>query len=107
MIRQAQLKRIIAELRGGVDGVVYDASVCEGFATLVIDAATNDRRLRSEQGEFVGTTRESVTTLNQFVEGGAKISLSMRSDFNNTSFVINDQFFAKLFRRVEAGTNPE
>jgi maltose alpha-D-glucosyltransferase / alpha-amylase len=37
----------------------------------------------------------------------ARISISMRSDFNNTTCAIGDKLFVKLFRRIEPGTNPE
>ncbi len=107
-IRTDPLRRAIAELRGGVSGLLYDASTAENFARALIDGINRDKRFRSAGGEFVATREsEAGPSLAESAAPDARITLSMRSDFNNTTCALGDKLFVKLFRRIEPGTNPE
>jgi len=98
-MRNDKLPRIIAELRGASEGVIYDASTSLALAGPLLDAAARRWRGTTPRGVF------SAAAPGQAFAPAAAIS--MRSDFNNTSFMVDEQWFVKLFRRVEPGFNPE
>jgi maltose alpha-D-glucosyltransferase/alpha-amylase len=95
-----KLRRLIAGLRGGSDGVLYDASVAEPFASALLAAAAGNWRGRTLRSEFSARGATEIAA----AAGGP---ISMRVDFNNTSFVMGGRYFVKLFRRLEPGIHPE
>jgi maltose alpha-D-glucosyltransferase/alpha-amylase len=92
--------------KDGEYGVLYSAFWDPKFGEALLGAITKRRRIRGRGGELVG----SHTRAFRRIWGPDRPLLEpsvLRADQRNTSVAYGDRFVLKLFRRVEAGTNPE
>jgi Alpha amylase, catalytic domain len=106
----AYFGRGIARLRllgpwGGTDGVLYDAMWNPRFVRTLLSAAVR-RRPRSRTGPLQGTCTLSVERA-QSTAPPARMPISPPRDESNTTVVCGGWGVLKLFRRIEAGTNPD
>ena len=103
--RSAAPTSVIASLPGG--GALCDASADEAFQRALLALITGRRRLRDGvQGELLGvpsrTSRRALEAL------GKDVSCRVLGvEQSNTSVVYNNEFFLKLYRKVEEGENPD
>ena len=100
--RSAAPTSIIATLPGG--GCVFEARADEGFQRALLALVADRKRLRDGApgtGAVPRGTREALEGL------GAVPCRVLGVEQSNTSIVYNNQFFLKLFRKVEEGENPD
>ena len=98
---------VVARLPGeeGNEAVIYDPLFEPGFATALLSFMRAKRSIRGEAGELEGWTSREARRL-----AGSSEELepsAVRAEQSNTSVVFGDQFIFKLFRKVEAGINPD
>jgi maltose alpha-D-glucosyltransferase/alpha-amylase len=88
-------------------GVLYDAMWDRDFSWLPLNAMAEDRRFQGTTGEVVASTTSAYGDL----IGDAAVSdlepSLIRGEQSNTSVIYGDRFIMKLFRRLEAGQNPD
>jgi maltose alpha-D-glucosyltransferase/alpha-amylase len=94
------------QLPGGEEGVVYDAMWERGFCATLLDTIARRRRLRSDEGEVRALPQPLLRRLWQPSEGPLEPHI-VRAEQSNASVVFGDRFILKLYRRLEAGLNPD
>jgi maltose alpha-D-glucosyltransferase/alpha-amylase len=101
---------VICRIKGGEptrDGVLYDGIVNEEVAAALLGLIAANRRLRGERGDIGG----SRTRLFRQLAGTSDVSglkaSAVRTEQTNSGISFGDRLFFKLFRRIEAGTNPD
>ncbi len=90
----------------GEKGILHSAFANPRFRTLILNAIANGQSFEGSNGILVA----SKTAVPTHVEADFRAQLDSfvsRAEQSNTSIVFGDQFILKLFRRVEAGTNPD
>jgi maltose alpha-D-glucosyltransferase/alpha-amylase len=101
--------RVIAEVNGSSGngsepGVIYDASIDPQFATALLDMMTHHRRHHGARGELLAYSTRALSEL----RGDAALEpRALKAEQSNTSIAYGDRFILKLFRRVDAGLNPD
>jgi len=91
--------------RGPSEGVLCDAASDAGFSRLLLDSMLRRRRFRGLSGEVVAAASRSILREPRDMEGLEPSPL--RAEQSNSSLRYGNQLILKLFRRVEAGLNPE
>jgi len=88
------------------EGVVFDALNDESFRSMILEIILGEKCVRSGNGKLVGmaaaTFREQVAQL--------KIPLPSRAlsvEQSNSAIIYDGRFFLKLYRKPEAGENPD
>ncbi|MER2599334.1 MAG: putative maltokinase [Caldilineales bacterium] len=106
-LRHTRPNASIAELHSAkASGVLYDAIWDKPFATLLLEAI-------SSGGEFVGRTGKltaSPTIAYPWLRGDPREPLTphvLRVEQSNTNVRYGERMILKLFRRLEAGLNPD
>lgn len=100
---------VVAGVRPAQDGtdagVLYDALIEPRVGTALLDAIAGRRRLRGAAGDLAATPTASFRR----ERSGRDVPEPsvLRGEQSNTSVVFGDQWFLKLFRRLEGGLNPE
>lgn len=88
------------------NGVIYDASRENGLWNRLHDLIARKRRLKSEYSELEATHNRSYRR----VRGDADVDFIpsiVKSEQSNSAAILGDRFILKLFRKVDAGVNPE
>ncbi|TAM78551.1 MAG: maltose alpha-D-glucosyltransferase [Chloroflexota bacterium] len=86
--------------------LLHDATIEPAFAAALLETIGSARRLPGQQGEIVGVRERPFKRL----RGDPALPLSAlpsRAEQSNTSMVFDERLVLKLFRRVEAGVNPD
>jgi len=87
-------------------GILYDALYEKTFTAALLDAIVRRRHLNVAKGELVTVRTRAFPRIEGLAEKGPEPKV-MKVDQINTSVVYGERFILKLFRRIEAGTNPE
>ncbi|MBX3746134.1 MAG: maltose alpha-D-glucosyltransferase [Verrucomicrobiae bacterium] len=98
---------VLGEVQGadGTRGWLVDAGVGSELGRALIEAIRNRRHVRGEGGELEGSRTGVLRRL--LGEGPAPEPSPLRAEQSNTSMVYGDKLILKVFRRLEAGTNPD
>ncbi|HSU52668.1 MAG TPA: maltose alpha-D-glucosyltransferase, partial [Candidatus Dormibacteraeota bacterium] len=103
---QTVLARLLVE-KTGVEGVLHDASASEVFCEAVQDAVARRRTLDGSQGELKGVAVQAVRNPARSHADGTVQTPALKAEQSNTCVILREQYFLKLFRRMEPGTNPD
>lgn len=87
-------------------GLIYDASREHDCWVVLHDLVARRRRIRSQEGELVGWQSRAYRR----ILAGATTALEpsvLRAEQSNSAAVFGETFILKLFRRLDAGVNPD
>jgi maltose alpha-D-glucosyltransferase/alpha-amylase len=107
-IQSSQPLAVLAVLRLGVDGILYDATSRPEFALAVMQAICRNERYRLAHGEVRAISFRESSIDGSIDESEAVASIKPhRESQTHTSYLWGDRLFLKLFRRVDFGSHPE
>ena len=86
-------------------GVLYDATYDDDFRRTILQMMLRKKVFRGAKGELV--SRSLATHSETALEEGQLISRLLKADQSNTSIIYGDEFFLKMYRKIEEGKNPE
>jgi maltose alpha-D-glucosyltransferase/alpha-amylase len=108
-LRARAPQAVIAEVRDQAaarTGVLYDALWEPSVATALLEAVAHRRRFRGLAGELTATPTSAFAAARG--PAGQPLPVTVAgAEQSNTSLVIGDRLILKLYRRLEAGVNPE
>jgi maltose alpha-D-glucosyltransferase/alpha-amylase len=110
-IRSRWPEHVISEVtsagrNGDGDGILYDAVVDPDFQSALLDIIARRRRHRASVGELLPGATQAFHQLRGDPESRLEPRL-LKVEQSNSSIVYGDRFIIKLFRRIEAGSNPD
>jgi len=88
------------------EGMVFDASVDEGFGESLLVGIARHRRREGTGGELVASRTHEFKQIRGLGEGRLSSSV-LKAEQNNTFILFGDRFILKLFRRIQPGVNPD
>jgi maltose alpha-D-glucosyltransferase / alpha-amylase len=91
-------------LEQNADGAVEDAFFDVDFCRFLLDAIRRRRRFRGRSGDLIALPAPRLRQLPPDVDLTPQ---PMRREQSNTSVVFGDQLIMKVFRKIEAGINPD
>ncbi len=97
---------VIANVQVGTkEGVLYDGIYSETFRQRLFYLMSRRKKITGQNGEL--QSRYSKRLQKKFAAVDANNSKVLRAEQSNSSILYDDQFFLKLYRRVESGVNPD
>ncbi len=104
-VPHAVIARVRANGQASGESIVYDGLATTTVGTALLEAIAGRRRLRGAAGELVGAPAPAFRR----ARNGRPLPAPnvLRGEQSNTSLVYGDEWILKLFRRLEAGVNPE
>ena len=87
-------------------GVLYEAVHHASFARAMMTALRGRKTLRGEAGEIEGVRTKLTKEESRLLDPSLQPSV-MRAEQSNTSIIFGEKVYVKLFRKLEAGTNPD
>jgi maltose alpha-D-glucosyltransferase/alpha-amylase len=98
---------VIAQLNlaNGTQGLLHDALASPRFCQALLNMVMHHRRSRGIQGEVEGSR---TSALRRILGDAAPPSPALsKAEQSNSSVLYGDQLMLKLFRRLDAGINPD
>ncbi|QCR22794.1 maltose alpha-D-glucosyltransferase [Pontibacter sp. SGAir0037] len=89
----------------GQDGILYDALYSEDYRQLLLQMMAKRRSLKSDDAELVGISDKSVNA--KLKEVGQLNSRILGAEQSNTSVIYENQFFLKVYRKLDRAMNPD
>jgi maltose alpha-D-glucosyltransferase/alpha-amylase len=87
-------------------GLLYDAIFNRDFASALLTAIQNRRELRGQQGVVHGEPTRVMRSISERDDTPLEPHIS-RAEQSNSSIVYGSKFILKLFRKLDAGINPD
>ena len=88
------------------EGVLYGALGERSLCSALLEAIGRRRRFRNSGGEVAATPLGPFKRLRGPADTALEVS-RLRGEQSNTSMVYGDRFILKLFRKLDAGVNPD
>ena len=105
-LAQANPKAVIAQVKGREGaGVLYDATADDRFCQRLLDLVGGGSELKTQTGKLRGVPTSAFEALRG--EGATAPIRRGSAEQSNTTLFFGDRFLLKLFRRLDAGTNPD
>jgi maltose alpha-D-glucosyltransferase / alpha-amylase len=103
-IAQTTPAAIIARFRGSDETVLHDAIWDEKFRAQLFRAIAQRERYRGVSGEFIGNPGGTLSR-----DGASEVRQSqvLGGEQSNSSMLLDNKFFLKLYRKLEDGVNPD
>ena len=106
-LRARRPQAVVAELvAGGEQGVLFDAVQDPRFARALLSTVARRRRLAGTRGRVSGAPTRAQNHL-QTVSHSEVEPVVLGGEQSNSSLVFGTELVMKLFRRLEAGVNPD
>ena len=110
-VRSRWPEHVIAEVtssgrNGEGDGILFDAAVDPDFLSALFEIIAKRRRHRGSVGELLPGATQAFHQLRGDPESRLEPRV-LKAEQSNSSIVYGDRFIIKLFRRIEAGLNPD
>jgi len=99
--QETRIPTLIARLRDGY--LLYEPETDAKFTAALLEMIARRRTLKGEQGAVVGTASHP-RELRAAADLAAHV---LKAEQSNTAVLYGDQFFLKLFRRIETGINTD
>lgn len=87
------------------EGILYDAVFNEEFREVLLSLIAQNGEISGEKGNLTAYSGEKFEKLREDKE--ISTSEVLQGEQSNTSFLYENTFFLKLFRRLEKGINPD
>ena len=97
---------IVSEGNGGREGVAYNALLDEPVRNALLRAVASEETLPGRNSILRAARTSAFTQLLPLADGPPDSFVS-RAEQSNTSIIYRDRFILKLFRKLEAGVNPD
>jgi len=91
---------------GGPTGVLYDALADDGACQALLQAIEQNQKFSTQAGTAEAFPTEAFAEARGDVTGALKVARSS-AEQSNTSIIFGGRLILKLFRRLEAGPNPD
>ncbi len=88
-------------------GVLFDASADEGFVNALVEGMVRRRHWRAYRSELVASRSRAFPGLVPAGTGEPLRATLLRGEQSNTSINLGDRLLLKLFRKADAGVNPD
>jgi maltose alpha-D-glucosyltransferase/alpha-amylase len=106
IIKEASTAVLAKARLGDEEGILYEAVAGEGLHEALLEMIAHGRS-RKMDGGYIGIRRGARFAA---LLGGRTMPIPsrvLRAEQSNTSIVYDSTFFLKLYRRIEAGVNPD
>jgi maltose alpha-D-glucosyltransferase / alpha-amylase len=97
---------VVARTGGSAAGLLYDPTGDPAFGTELLRIMATRRRLRGEHGEVAGSLTKEFKDRRREKPKSLRPQL-VRVEQSNTSLLYGNELFFKLFRKLDAGVNPD
>jgi maltose alpha-D-glucosyltransferase / alpha-amylase len=97
---------VVARTGGSPEGLLYDPTGDPAFGTELLRVMATRRRLRGERGEVAGNLAKEFKDRRREKPNSLRPQL-VRVEQSNTSILYGNKLFFKLFRKLDAGVNPD
>jgi maltose alpha-D-glucosyltransferase/alpha-amylase len=95
---------ILATITGARKGLLFDASLDDRFARTLLEALEQEEQIKTRMGQV----RALQTSAFPAVRGEGDLApRRVSTEQSNTSLLLGDRLFLKLFRRLDSGINPD
>jgi maltose alpha-D-glucosyltransferase / alpha-amylase len=88
------------------DGLIHDAALDPAFCNAMLEAIMRRRHLRTAAAEVSGSTTGAMRAIAR-PDGELAEPHVLKAEQSNTSIVFGERMIMKLYRKLEAGVNPE
>jgi len=107
MLEQQFPQAVIAYLKvGETEGTLLDGIYCEDFQRMILDTIARKKRFRGEKGECLAYPGRLFRSL--LADKAQPFAVSVqKAEQTNTSILYGNAFILKLYRKLEAGINPD
>jgi maltose alpha-D-glucosyltransferase/alpha-amylase len=97
---------ILARVTGARKGLLFDAWLDDDFASTLLTTVERDESARTRRGAVRAERTAAFATVRGEDPGPLRVRRGS-ADQSNTSLIYGDRLILKLFRRLEAGVNPD
>ncbi|MER2997512.1 maltose alpha-D-glucosyltransferase [Pontibacter populi] len=106
LISQYPVSVIARVTQNGEEGILYDALYGEEFRQLLLQLISKRRRVRADHAELQGHSHQQVSAILR-ESNNTLSSKILGAEQSNTSIIFDNQFFLKIYRKLDRALNPD